>query len=164
MLITEPTPSTLTQIIQLRSMTMTELLDMWQQLHQEPPPVRARSYIERRLAYRLQVNALNDRDKKRGLNNTKRIEQISKTHVLNTSTSKNKPGTYIPVPGTILKRLYEDVEYEVIVRSDGQFEFQQKLYKSLSKIAKEITGTHWSGPLFFGLRKSNTNTTSKNKK
>ncbi|WP_158657846.1 DUF2924 domain-containing protein [Agarilytica rhodophyticola] len=152
--ITAPPPSTLTQIMQLESMTMKELLVMWQEFNPTPPPVRARSYIERRLAYALQVNALTAEDKKIVAKNTQRIEIISKSYVFN--KSKNKQGTYTPVPGTILKRLYNDVEYEVIVRSDGQFEFQKQLYKSLSKIAKEITGTHWSGPAFFGLRKPNT--------
>nr|WP_281260995.1 DUF2924 domain-containing protein [Agarilytica rhodophyticola] len=84
--------------------------------------------------------------------NTQRIKEISQTYAIN--KSKNKQNTYIPVPGTILKRLYNDVEYEVIVRSDEQFEFQKRPYKSLSKIAKEITGTHWSGPAFFGSRQS----------
>ena len=152
--ITETPSSTLTQIMQLESMTMKELLAMWQEFNPTPPPVRARSYIERRLAYTLQVNALSAQEKKIVANNTQRIKEISQTYALN--KSKNKQGTYIPVPGTILKRLYNDVEYEVIVLSDGQFEFQKRLYKSLSKIAKEITGTHWSGPAFFGLRKPNT--------
>ena len=151
--ITETPPSTLSQIMQLESMTMKELLVMWQEFNPTPPPVRARSYIERRLAYTLQVHALSSQEKKIVAKNTQRIKEI-KTYALN--KSKNKQGTYIPIPGTILKRLYNDLEYEVIVRSDGQFEFQERLYKSLSKIAKEITGTHWSGPLFFGLRKPNT--------
>jgi hypothetical protein len=38
---------------------------------------------------------------------------------------------------------------------DGQFDFEGRTYKSLSVIAREITGTRWSGPLFFGLRKMN---------
>ena len=40
----------------------------------------------------------------------------------------------------------------MIVTQDGQYDFQGRMYPSLSMIAREITGTRWSGPLFFGLK------------
>lgn len=60
---------------------------------------------------------------------------------------------YCPVPGTVLIREYKGVEHRVTVTHDGQFEYQGCVYRSLSRIAREITGAQWSGPVFFGLRR-----------
>ncbi|HXF08308.1 MAG TPA: DUF2924 domain-containing protein [Candidatus Acidoferrales bacterium] len=56
------------------------------------------------------------------------------------------------VPGTVLTREYQGVEHRVTVAPDGQYEFEGRRYPSLSMIAREITGTRWSGPLFFGVK------------
>ncbi len=50
-------------------------------------------------------------------------------------------------------REWKGVEHYVTVLADGGFEYQGRPYKSLSPIARAITGTRWNGPLFFGLRK-----------
>ncbi|OYV93277.1 MAG: hypothetical protein B7Z60_09245, partial [Ferrovum sp. 37-45-19] len=57
-----------------------------------------------------------------------------------------------PVAGTVLTREYKGVSHRVVVTPDGQYNFQGCMYPSLSMIAREITGTRWSGPLFFGLK------------
>ena len=54
--------------------------------------------------------------------------------------------------GTLLTREYQGKEYQVMATVDGQYEFEGRPYRSLSRIAKEITGTAWSGPVFFGLK------------
>ena len=56
-----------------------------------------------------------------------------------------------PPRGTRLIREFRDVRYEVLVAERG-FEFEGRKYRSLSAIAREITGTQWNGPAFFGLR------------
>jgi hypothetical protein len=56
------------------------------------------------------------------------------------------------MPGTTLIREWDRHEYRVTVTSDGLYELGGKRYKSLSATAKAITGTHWSGPAFFGLK------------
>ena len=61
-----------------------------------------------------------------------------------------------PLPGTILTREYKGELHQVTVLPDG-FEHAGKVYRSLSGIAKTITGTQWSGALFFGLRKRSAN-------
>ena len=58
------------------------------------------------------------------------------------------------LPGTVLTREYRGIEHHVAVAQDGQYEYQGRRYPSLSTIAREITGTRWSGPLFFGLKPS----------
>ena len=54
-------------------------------------------------------------------------------------------------PGTVLLRDWRGTQHQVIVRERG-VEFQGKRYKSLSQVAHRITGSKWSGPLFFGLK------------
>src|SRR5439155_9070176 len=56
-------------------------------------------------------------------------------------------------PGTRLMREWQGRTYEVVVR-DGGFSWQGTQYRSLSAIARKITGTAWSGPLFFGLKQN----------
>lgn len=57
-------------------------------------------------------------------------------------------------PGTRLVREWRGEAHQVTVLEDG-FEYREMNYRSLSQIARSITGTQWSGPLFFGLRKAN---------
>jgi hypothetical protein len=52
----------------------------------------------------------------------------------------------------MLTRQYQGREYRVIVTADGHYEFETRAYPSLSMIAREITGSRWSGPVFFGLK------------
>lgn len=56
----------------------------------------------------------------------------------------------LPMPGSVLRRVYQGREILVRVLAGG-FEFDGKTYRSLSAIAKEVTGAHWNGMLFFGL-------------
>ena len=60
----------------------------------------------------------------------------------------------ISLAGTLLIREWQGVEHCVTVRDDG-YEYQGRPYKSLSAIARAITGTKWSGPRFFGMREPN---------
>ena len=57
-----------------------------------------------------------------------------------------------PLPGTVLTREYKGREVRVRVLEKG-FEYEGQPYRSLSAVAKAITGSHWNGRLFFGLRK-----------
>ena len=60
-------------------------------------------------------------------------------------------GSDMPIAGTRLLREYQGVEHAVTVLADG-FEWQGRPYKSLSAIARAITGTRWNGLTFFGLK------------
>ena len=79
---------------------------------------------------------------------------MSATVASPTSTGRlsNRDQTSRPVAGTLLCREYQGVVYHVSVTADSQYEFEGRPYPSLSMIAREITGTRWSGPLFFGLK------------
>jgi hypothetical protein len=74
-----------------------------------------------------------------------------------------KPGGRLELPkriksGAVLVRTWEDKSYRVMVLDDG-FAFDGRVYSSLSRIAREITGTQWNGPKFFGLRALNPSNT-----
>jgi hypothetical protein len=56
-------------------------------------------------------------------------------------------------PGAVLVREWRGISHQVSVLEKG-FSFRGKRYRSLSEVAREITGTRWSGPLFFGLKRS----------
>ena len=63
------------------------------------------------------------------------------------ATAKDKR---LPIPGTVITKTYKGTNYQVKVLEKG-FEYNSKIYKSLTAIAKEITGAHWNGYLFFNL-------------
>jgi len=79
--------------------------------------------------------------------NQRRIESL-----VETGKVKKRDRDYRPAAGTVLVREYKGVEYRVIATADGQYDFQGRMFPSLSMIAREITGMRWSGPLFFGLK------------
>jgi len=56
----------------------------------------------------------------------------------------------LPIPGTVITKNYKGITIQVKILEDG-FEYNNKVYKSLTSIAKEVTGAHWNGYLFFGL-------------
>lgn len=74
-------------------------------------------------------------------------------HDFKIATPANKPkqnGSHLQV-GTTLTRKYKGETYEVIILDRG-FLWQNKVFKSISAVAQAITGTHWNGKLFFGLK------------
>jgi hypothetical protein len=59
----------------------------------------------------------------------------------------------LPSPGAVLTRRFKGRTLSVLVLEDG-FEFEGRQYETLTAIAKEVTGTHWGGPHFFGLKRT----------
>lgn len=141
------TDSIVSQIAALSEMEMDELKKLWIDLYPDiKPPTSQRLnkiYFTRRLAYRIQEIAHG------GLPNTTRT-QLRKM-VKNPTPTQRKRNSQLPPPGTQLIRVWKGVEHRVKILHDG-FEYDLKKYKSLSMIARDITGTRWSGPLFFGLK------------
>ena len=64
------------------------------------------------------------------------------------------PGQADILPGTRFVRIWKDRRYEVLAHQSG-FEYDGRMFRSLSAVAREITGTRWNGKLFFGLKKTN---------
>ena len=80
-----------------------------------------------------------------------------KLRVLARAHQRKKRSAQLPAastnlrPGTVISKQWRGAQHVVIVLGDG-FQHQGKVYGSLSHVAREITGTRWNGPAFFGLR------------
>jgi hypothetical protein len=140
-------PSVAAQVASLPTLSMPEIKALWKQLFGTDVPTRNRQFIERRLAYRIQEDAFRAVAPALLERNRRRVETL-----IETGKNTRRDCDYRPVAGMLLTREYRGVTYRVVATADGQYEFQGRSYSSLSMIAREITGTRWSGPLFFGLK------------
>jgi hypothetical protein len=130
----------------LPKMGKSALCKRWQELFNSAAPKHLRNEIMVRiLAYRIQENAFG------GLNTAtrRRLKQIAIS--LENGNNKLHVDQRPIKPGTRLIREWRGKTHTVSVAETG-YEFQGSRYRSLSEIARLITGTRWSGPLFFGLK------------
>ncbi len=128
------------------------LRDLWRQLFQSVPPLAMRrDLMVRIVAYRLQEQEFG------GLSEAtcRRLHQLAKAFEADPDAVVS---TRPPIkPGTRLVRQWKEQVHVVEVESEG-YEYKGVRYESLSEIARLITGTRWSGPLFFGLKGNNAKT------
>ena len=81
------------------------------------------------------------------------LRKLERLNLDSEASDAQKPAPPISLTaGTRLVREWRGVTYTVLVHADG-FEWNGRRYRSLTIVAREITGAHWSGPRFFGLRK-----------
>jgi hypothetical protein len=128
----------------LDGLNIDGLRDEWRGRFRAPPPaLRAPDLMRRFLADRIQTEALG-RDEAL----EKRLAALVRGY-----QRGEKPRAPAPIfrPGTMLEREHRGRMHRVEVLADG-FRFEGRIYKSLSVIAREITGVRWNGPRFFGLR------------
>ena len=140
-------PETLTrEIAALAGASRADLTSRWRVLYDTVPPRRiSRELLRRVIAYRLQELALG------GLKPaTRRLLTRVAADALARRPIALSPASTL-TPGTVLLRNWHGTEHQVIVR-EHRVEFQGRQYKSLSQVAGRITGSKWSGPLFFGLK------------
>ena len=139
----------LAQIAALKTTPTQDLQARWRELFETEPPRRNRGYLESRIAYRIQELEHG------GLApaTIARLEALGEILDGGDVTVRKRRVDDRPVAGTRLIREYQGIEHCVTVLVDG-FEYQGRPYKSLSAVARAITGTRWNGPLFFGLRNS----------
>jgi hypothetical protein len=123
------------------------LKQQWRELFGAEPPPYNRRFLESRLAYRIQELAYG------GLKpeTIERLEALGEQLDGGNITIRRIRHDAKPVAGMRLIREYQGVEHTVTVRHDG-YEWEGRPYKSLSAIARAITGTRWNGLLFFGLK------------
>jgi hypothetical protein len=139
----------LARLAALKTTPTPKLKEQWRQLFEGEPPAFNRRYLESRLAYRIQELAYG------GLKpeTVRRLEKLGEELDGGRVDVRKRPANDRPISGTRLIRDYQGVEHCVTVR-DNDFEYQGRPYKSLSAIARAITGTQWNGVVFFGLRSS----------
>ena len=137
------------QLAALKRMTVVELKAKWEAIFGTPAPNNSRSYLELRLGYRIQELTLGGLSRE-----TRRTLDLLADEIEGHSRHRSivaDPRT--PVVGTRLVREWDGVEHTVTVMKDG-FDLQGRRFKSLSAVARAITGTQWNGYRFFGLREA----------
>ena len=131
------------QIEELNRISMAELRKKWQDVFGTDSKRFGRTYLIRRLAYRIQeliYGGISQESRRRAKN-------ISETEA---QAIKKRECSDLQV-GTRLVREWHGQKYEVIVKEDG-FLSDGKIYRSLSAVARKITGRHCGGRRFFGLQ------------
>ena len=142
------------EIDELRRLPTADLVARYEELYGRPPHCRHREHLWKRIAWKLQERRFG------GLSAVakQRLEElISEIDLPLTESQRTvsgalkrppKPGE--PAVGTVLSRDWHGQRIEVRV-VDGGFEYAGVVYKTLSAVAKAVTGAHWNGRLFFGL-------------
>src|SRR5262245_9274634 len=148
------------EVAALRQMPMLQLCERYAELFGEPTRTRHRTYLVRKIAWKLQALAEGDLSERA----RRRAEELASGTELRVMPPKSaappevgvvthafvSPDGRLPAPGTALVRNYKGLTLRVVVHRDG-FEFDGERYRTLSAVAKKITGTHVNGYRFFGL-------------
>jgi hypothetical protein len=137
----------LARVAALKTTRTADLKQQWRELFGTEPPPYNRRFLESRLAYRIQELAYG------GLKpqTIARLEAIAEDLDGGDPDRRRRPAKDRPIAGTRLIREWQGVEHCVTVRDEG-YEYQGRPYKSLSAVARAITGTRWNGLVFFGLK------------
>jgi hypothetical protein len=152
------------QIEELNGLTVNELREKWVEVWNEPCRSRNKDYLRKRIAWKIQANAYGGLSERA----LQRAAELADESYLNTRMDRMPPpqaggrsvhghihapgDPRLPAPGTVITRDYKGRKLLVAVLEKG-FEFEGRIYRSLSAIAKEVTGAHWNGVHFFGLNK-----------
>ena len=137
-------------LARLPKLGLRELRQQWRVLYKaDASPHLSRELLLRAVAYRMQEVALGGLRPQR----QRQVRQFAQ-HLKESQEGRIRPRPELKA-GTRLVREWQGRTYEVLVLDDG-LSWQGTSYRSLSAIARKITGTAWSGPLFFGLKPNRT--------
>ena len=145
------------EIITLKNAPAEELLKRYKELYGEDATGTHKTYLWRKIAYKLQEQEHGGLSAKAKGKLKALIEEFDPIN--NKALRPDKPmvsqqasvkDKRLPIPGTVITKEYKGANYQVKVLEKG-FEYNAKIYKTLSAIAKEISGAHWNGYLFFNL-------------
>lgn len=128
------------QLTEIAVMDKADLKDRWAQLTGCPVPRVSTAMLRLAVAYELQARALGglSRKARRMLNGAEVAKAVTKDIR----------------PGMRLAREHGGIMHLVTIGDDGEIYWNDREWRSLSEVARAITGTRWSGPAFFGLRKA----------
>ncbi len=128
-------------------MARHDLRILWRRLIRSEPPSRlSRDLMARAIAYRMQERA----DGGLGLATRRRLQLLAAA-LVDSRAAAGEPGIALK-PGARLVREWHGRTHTVLVLEDG-FDYEGQHYRSLTRIAQTITGAHWSGPIFFGVKR-----------
>lgn len=149
------------EVAALQLMRTGQLCERFAELYGEPTRTRHRTHLIRKIAWKLQALAEGDLSERA----RRRAEELARNTELRVMPPKNNEisqaagvvthapiptDSRLPAPGTAIVRAYKRRTLQVLVLLDG-FEFEGERYKTLSAVAKKITGSHVNGFRFFGL-------------
>lgn len=138
------------ELAALTAMSPAQLRAEWRRLYRISPPPLTPELLLRGIAYRVQERAYGALSPKIVKAIRRLAEQVER--------SKVDPVSKVVVkPGTRLVRNWNGTTYSVLVTDDGYMLGSQR-FASLSHVARTITGAHWSGPRFFGVKAAATTT------
>ncbi|MCR0985278.1 DUF2924 domain-containing protein [Roseomonas pecuniae] len=142
-----PPADVLGRLAALKGTPTAGLKQQWRELFGKEPPPFNRAYLVSRLAYRIQELAYG------GLKpeTRARLEALGEQLDGGNVVLRRIRADSRPLAGTRLIREWQGVEHAVTVLQDG-FEYEGRPYRSLSAVARHITGTRWNGWTFFGLK------------
>lgn len=140
-----PDPALEAEIAHLGDLGLPELRELWAERLGPVPRHQSADLMRRRFAYEIQVRFYG------GLKpeTTKRLRKLQQAFAANPDYTPLP--NYGLKPGTMLTREWKGTLHRVGVMDNG-FEYKGERYASLSEIAGLITGSKWSGPVFFGIR------------
>ncbi|MCD6405218.1 MAG: DUF2924 domain-containing protein [Planctomycetes bacterium] len=148
----------------LRDMTVPELREKYQEVFGEECRLRHKDFIRKQILWRLQANGdgdLSERARRRAQEladdadlrlvppSAPRDSAARTRTIIREFTAGHDQA--MPLPGTILTRKYKGRTVQVMVLDKG-FDYEGRVYRSLTAVAEAVTGTHWNGLAFFGLR------------
>lgn len=151
-------------LAELREMSVRELREKYEATFGDPTRAGNKDFLFKRIAWRIQSQAegdLSERARRRAellardadLRTTAPRAPLVEMGAVDATPPASTADERVPPPGTVLTRHYRGQAYHVVVHQDG-FEYDGQIFRSLSAIAKLITGSHWNGLLFFKLARS----------
>src|SRR5271169_847344 len=146
-----PDSSIAKRLASLPNLGKPALCELWLQLFKkEPPPEIRKELMLRIIAHRMQEQGFG------GLSDagSRRLRQLANAFEVNPNTVVSARASI--KAGTRLVRQWKEQVHVVEVQDEG-YEYKGARYDSLSEVARLITGTRWSGPLFFGLNAKQSN-------
>lgn len=133
----------------LKGLTREELNQKWVKFCKTPPPKHlGKSYLIKQIAWFMEHQGLKKETQK---TLDKLVKQYEKTKSVRVSEMGRQKKLDVKM-GTKFIREYKSVKYEVTVVENG-YSYNGKIYKSITAVAKEITGTGWNGKRFFGVNR-----------
>ena len=137
------------EIAHLRRLDLAGLQARWKTATaRRAPPHLSKALLIRMLAYRMQADVLGDLDS----GTLRFIERIGSGLHLRSGKALPPPDADVVRPGAVLVREWEGASQHVTALADNRFGWNGRTFRSLSEVARAITGTRWNGPRFFGLR------------
>jgi len=160
-------PSIAAQVVALTHLSVAELRVRWHEVFGEPTTQRHKQYLVKRISWELQRRYFGDELSPEAKARLHELQEEFRTTpptswfkgakhnrgAAPSPTTRKRPvrNSRSPKTGTTLTREYKDRRVVVHVRGEREFEWNGEVYRSLSAVAKAVTGSHCSGIAFFGL-------------